>query len=590
MLRAFVLGLALMLWGPAPAPAQSFAVEDVTPLINQSAVAWRPVLEITFNEPVRAASVSDSTIQLLGAQRGRVACGFAFSADSTQVSVTPLARSGNHFGADEPVEVRITRGVRSAAGDSLALPWNYHVRTLAIEATGGYDHHLQLDPGYGVVAVEGGHLNGDDKLDLIAPTIIGALSVFINTSPPEGRPLSYQRHDFWIGDSFSTVLLRDFDQDGLSDIAAADQGDDLIRIGINQGDGTSFSWSTLPTCNHPQRLRSGDFDGDGHTDLVFPCQYDENLYVLLGDGQGGFSEPGVYPVLGEWAIDMEARDLDLDGDLDFVVTNELSEELIVLCNNGPHQPLGERFTISDVLPLPAVLGIALEDYDGDRLPDVAAGTLDSARVAICRMLPDCQLADPVYIDTGWGAEDKLRALVSIDFDGDLDHDLAVVDSDAGRWRLLANDGTGAFAVYPQTWCPERPILPLAADLDQDGIVDLAIPGRVEGLVSLFLGIRAVTEVPGDEDPVQVARLHAGPNPFRDQLYLTLPAGAEGRVEIFDVAGRLARRFPLAGEGAPTQLLRWDGRDHSGRPLPAGAYHVRLVTPDGVQATRVIRTR
>lgn len=434
-------------------------------------------------------------------------------------------------------------------------------------------------------------LNGDGRLDLACPHIIGLVSVYINTSPPEGRPLSFEEHELWIGDSFSTVLLKDVDNDGLKDLIAADQDDDLIRVGRNLGDGTAYDWSTIPTCNHPQRLRSGDFDGDGNTDLVYPCQYDENLQVLLGDGQGGFAGPVSFPVLGGWAIDMEARDLDLDGDLDFVITNELSEELMVMRNDGPGLPIEDQFTLTCTVPMTANFGIAVEDFDGDRRPDVAVATQDNATIAFCRMLPGCLLDDPVSFMTGWHPDHKLRAVVSLDYDADGDFDVAVTNSDFSRWRIMANDGTGQFAARPDRGTSDRPILPLAVDLDGDGTTDVAIPSRVAGAVDIFLGQQDPTGVPDDvpDTGAPTAAFAAGPNPFHDRVTFRMDAGVTGRLEIYGPTGRLQKSFDLHGD-AGSQLRVWDGRDRAGRDVPAGVYQVRLVTAEMVSVSNVIRLK
>ncbi len=577
--------------GSAPL-AQLFEVVNVTPTPNQPGVGWGITLSIQFTHPVNPSTIDNTSIQLVGAFTGRVPLNFSLSSDESRVTAYLSPSDPVRFSADESVEVRITRAVESAAGDTLETPWNYHLRTYTVHGTGYFEDHLTLVPGYGAVSVEAGDLNGDGLFDLATPHINGRLTIFLNTSPPEGRPLSFTEHTFWIGSSLSTVLLKDLDNDGLKDVIVADQDADLLRIGINLGDGTDYSWSTLPTCNHPQRLRSGDFDGDGNTDLVFPCQYDENLYVLLGDGLGGFEDPVVFPVLGGWAIDMEARDLDLDGDLDLVITNELSEELIVMRNGGPGLPLAERFSVTSTMPLTAALGIAVEDYDGDGRPDVAAGTLNNASVAVCRMLPGCRLADPVLYMTGWSHSHKLRAVVSLDYDGDGDHDLAVVNSDFSRWRLMNNDGSGVFSARSDDEAPERPILPLAGDFDGDGTVDIAIPGRVSGELRIFLGRQDPADIAENEpwSQEEPAAFTAGPNPFQDRVIFRLAGGASGRLEVYSPTGRLQTSFQVESRGGHPQQIVWDGRDQAGRDTPAGVYQVRLVTAEQVSVSNVIRMK
>lgn len=86
-------------------------------------------------------------------------------------------------------------------------------------------------------------------------------------------------------------------------------------------------------------------------------------------------------------------------------------------------------------------------------------------------------------------------------------------------------------------------------------------------------------VPDDPVPIRAGLLRASPNPFppaRGPLTLRLGQSLAGRAaEILDSRGvRVARLVPPRESGA-AGVLRWDGRDAGGRPLPAGAYWIRL---------------
>ncbi|MBD3277108.1 MAG: T9SS type A sorting domain-containing protein, partial [Candidatus Aegiribacteria sp.] len=77
-------------------------------------------------------------------------------------------------------------------------------------------------------------------------------------------------------------------------------------------------------------------------------------------------------------------------------------------------------------------------------------------------------------------------------------------------------------------------------------------------------------------------LRCGPNPFRGSLSVTYPDGLEGdtRVEVYDTGGRLLRTL----SGVSSTSVIWDGRSHSGEPVPEGVYVIRLVA-EGTTASR-----
>lgn len=87
-------------------------------------------------------------------------------------------------------------------------------------------------------------------------------------------------------------------------------------------------------------------------------------------------------------------------------------------------------------------------------------------------------------------------------------------------------------------------------------------------------------------------LAAAPNPFRaaTELSYTLAAGADIRLEVFDLAGRRVRTLASGRATAGAHRFAWDGRDDGGLALAAGVYLARL-QHDGMSETlRVMRLR
>lgn len=85
------------------------------------------------------------------------------------------------------------------------------------------------------------------------------------------------------------------------------------------------------------------------------------------------------------------------------------------------------------------------------------------------------------------------------------------------------------------------------------------------------------------------RLIAGPNPFRDRVWLEFEAG-EGTtpmLSIFDVGGRLVRAFQVASD---SPSLSWDGRDERGRAVAQGVYLARLSAGGEAATRRLLRVR
>ncbi len=85
---------------------------------------------------------------------------------------------------------------------------------------------------------------------------------------------------------------------------------------------------------------------------------------------------------------------------------------------------------------------------------------------------------------------------------------------------------------------------------------------------------------------------AAPNPFRSAatVHLSIPVAGRARVVVCDVGGRVVRILHDAQLPAGSHVLRWDGRDESGRLLSAGTYVFRVEAGDGAVTTKSVQLR
>jgi hypothetical protein len=83
-----------------------------------------------------------------------------------------------------------------------------------------------------------------------------------------------------------------------------------------------------------------------------------------------------------------------------------------------------------------------------------------------------------------------------------------------------------------------------------------------------------------------------PNPFRNGTAMSfdLPAPARAAVSVYSVAGRKVATVVDREFGAGRHDVMWNGRDSSGRPVPAGIYFYRLEAGDNVNTKKMIVLR
>jgi hypothetical protein len=89
-----------------------------------------------------------------------------------------------------------------------------------------------------------------------------------------------------------------------------------------------------------------------------------------------------------------------------------------------------------------------------------------------------------------------------------------------------------------------------------------------------------------------APLSVVPNPTLRHAVIGFGTSGNGPVLIgvYDPAGRSVRRLYAGGLPAGDHRISWDGREGSGRVVPAGIYFVRVLTPKTSAVARLVVVR
>jgi len=332
-----------------------------------------------------------------------------------------------------------------------------------------------------ILSVAVGDFNGDGIADVVAGYYANsALMVLLGngdgtfsstgTSPLTGSPYP------------EAIAVGDFDSDGNLDIAVANSPSftvgNTVTILLGNGDGTFKPAINANTGTYPASLVVGDFNGDGILDIAVANRDSNTVTILLGNGDGTFSPTVASPVTAAAPLSIVSGDYNGDGKLDLAVGGAT---LTVLLGNGDG-----TFTPAAASGQPAAGAeiIAIGDFDEDGKLDLA---LANGQTTITLMLGKGDGSfSASTVDTGLdpGFTNTIATLMAGDFNGDGHLDLVFFDyvtDDPGAiyaFSLLGH-GTGTFtAPNPDTGFTELPALrpmPFAAgDMNGDGIPDLAV--------------------------------------------------------------------------------------------------------------------
>jgi hypothetical protein len=229
----------------------------------------------------------------------------------------------------------------------------------------------------------------------------------------------------------------------------------------------------------------GDINGDGLPDIVLGKGRHWPLFnrVLLNDGRGGFivSDLGTAP---DRTYSAALADVDGDGHLDIVVSNDDPDRKLVYRNDGKGH-FTEFGTFGD--PKWTTRYVTLVDLNGDGYSDiVAANRGDYPDPVDGKPGKGRQVPTPSYVclNDGQGhfpacqllpKTESATSIVAADFDGDGAIDLFVPHRDGGQSYVIWNDGKGHFPTWTEVGPAEAWIrMGAAGDLNGDGRPDLAI--------------------------------------------------------------------------------------------------------------------
>ncbi len=431
--------------------------------------------------------------------------------------------------------------------------------------------------GSDAVAVAAADLNGDGHVDLaVADAGTDTVNVFFGSGTgtfSAGPVLALSAPP-------TAILSGDFNGDGKPDLAvAASPGSSnagtTVTVFLNDGNGT-FAGGQVTTVeggagsSEPVAIAAGDFNADGHLDLVATDYTDSEVSVLLGTGTGTFAAPVTEPV-GADPTAVAVADLNGDGHPDVAVTSTLTaatgtstsddggDGLLVLLGTGTGQ-----FTAGSITPLTASGSSALTagDLTGDgKAIDLAVGNADGT---VSTLVDNGTGTLTVSASPSTAAASTGVAVADLNLDGDGD----VVSADGGGTysagsatvTVIPGAGLGAVGTAEQVAVGSVPQGLAVADLNGDGLPDVVTVGG--GTATVLLNTTAVTPVatattlaatPASA-PAGTAVTLTATVTAKAVSGLTGEAVATGTVDFYDGTTLLGTADVVAGTSAATATV------------------------------------
>lgn len=333
-----------------------------------------------------------------------------------------------------------------------------------------------------------GDLNGDGWIDLaISSTDLKILyGSRIGFTPGQNYMLPMPT---------TNVAAGDFNEDGLTDVAVTFSGESSgggVRIYLSDEYGVLTESVTVTDSTRIYSLAIADFNADGNLDVIAAGNTTSslipaNLLVLLGGGDGSFTTLPLNTNVST-SGGIATADLNADGNLDFATA---SGAIYVGNGDGTFVPNPNGSLFPTVFPSASIsiigVDIAAADFNGDGVTDLAQANSWRAR-----MLTYFGKGEAKYPVPKWAGNSTNRDGVVADFNNDGRKDAAFVQGN-GQTQLYLQNANGDFnytgtPIFQSGTSATSSILTIvSADFNGDGNADLAFTQPVLNGLIILLG-------------------------------------------------------------------------------------------------------
>jgi hypothetical protein len=408
------------------------------------------------------------------------------------------------------------------------------------DGTFGTPHsYTATDPAREIIAAD---LNHDGKVDLV---VEGAgTSVLLGV----GNATFSTAQQFQTSGEGAAVTAADFNGDGNLDlaVAASPPGDLLtqrhdVYMLLGDGKGGFTVAGGYSAGNGASGIAAADFNQDGKLDLAVATPgagFGGGLIVLQGDGNGVFMEPVAGQSVGNGSV--AAADFNSDGSTDVATTTGAGVIAVFLGNGaGEFQPAVNYPVQAGDSPSE---GLQTADVNGDGKLDLIVAIEYPPAVQVLLGNGDGTFQSPITLSLAIGPS----ALAVGDFNGDGKPDLAVAGYYPSSVVVYLGIGDGTFRVGPSFPVPALPAGLAVGDLNRDGNLDLVVTADADAVVTVELGNGDGTFSPRVPNDTGATAERVAIGDFNGDGLLDAAVGtASGQVDVFlgDGAGGLKLAAP-----------------------------------------------
>jgi hypothetical protein len=309
--------------------------------------------------------------------------------------------------------------------------------------------------------------------------IVSGLIACSKTEPYDPPDLFYYFASYKVGKNPTTITTGDLNHDSFTDLVTTNIASNTLSILLGNGDGTFTDQVQLHVCQEPRALAMGDFNEDEHADVALACSGGDEIALLLGHGDGKFGEGQHYPV-HRTPVALATDDINGDHHLDLAVALRNDKIKIFLGTGTGEFRHGAQYEHGDT-----PTSVALSDLNNDGKVDlvVTNGGPMSNAVSIWQGNGDGSFRAPKDYSTGR----RPLGVSFADFNNDQNSDLLVINGERDSFTTFLGNGNATFRPGKDSGADAGPNFGLARDFNGDRLMDVAIVNLQSNDLSILFG-------------------------------------------------------------------------------------------------------
>ncbi|CAF1255225.1 unnamed protein product, partial [Adineta ricciae] len=356
------------------------------------------------------------------------------------------------------------------------------------QGNGAFANEISYSMGYDSLsyATVVGDFNHDKNLDL-AVVNYGIDNIAILFGIGNGQFSSPTFYSTTYGSRPTSLALGDINNDDILDLVVATSGVPSISIlyGFKNGTFAQQRLLTLEAPAYPQFVATGDLSKDNQTDIIILDSINGDIHVLLGYGNGSFSNIATYITNdNDSPYSVAIGDLNQNNRSDLAVTCYTTNKVLILMDYSSVFTVDQNRYSLGRNSRPSF--VALGDFNSDHRLDMAVTKMSTDSIGIVIGYGNGSFYPEITCSLPTGSSPTCISVA--DLNGDNRSDLVVSNYGKHNIGVLYGYGNGSFSnmtAYP-TGVEAFPIAVTIGDFNNDSILDIAAANfRIDNVVILI---------------------------------------------------------------------------------------------------------